>query len=168
MSSEAIHVVITGMPGVGKSTLADALQRRSGLPIRDSDRDIELLLGRTGAEIAAADGVGQLHAIEAAVLLGALAGSAPTIVTAAGSTIENETCRVALGRRAHVLHLDDTPERLVARIPTGEHRRPMSETELAALRERRGPLFDDVADTRLDASLGADIAAEQALAALRW
>lgn len=168
MNDPKVHVVITGMPGAGKSTLARALQHRSGRPVRDSDPDIENLMGRTGAEIAADEGVARLHALEAAVLLGALADAAPMIITAAGSTIDNPTCRTAMARRAHVLHLVDEPARLLERMPTSAHRRPMTETELRRLLDKRSPLFERIADTLLYAALGEEAVAEAAVAALGW
>ena len=146
------HVVVTGAMGVGKTTTAEALARRLARPRRDSDDDIEALFGVSGAELAARVGVDELHRLESAVLLGALADERPSIIAAAGWVVEDPRCREALARRATAVVLDAPAEALAARISTGDHRRPMDRSELESLLARREPLFDAVADLRLDAT----------------
>ena len=106
--SESIrpHIVIVGLMGIGKSTLANGLAEALKLPQADSDRDIEVLTGMHAAEYAAANGVPALHRLETAVLLGRLAAPEPTVISAAASTIEHDECRAALNRRAQVLWID--------------------------------------------------------------
>lgn len=145
------HLVVMGAMGVGKTTLARGLAAALGRPLRDSDLDIQALFGRTGREIAASAGVDELHDLEAAVLLGALAAPTPTVIAAAGWIVEVPWCREALGRRSIVVVLDLPVDDLVDRMDEGEHRRAMGRTEVIALAERRRPLFDEVADLRLDA-----------------
>jgi shikimate kinase len=126
------HIAIVGLMGVGKSTTAERLAKRLGWSYRDSDRDIEARTGRTGGEIAAADGIPALHRLEESVLLDALARDEPTVITAAGSTIESAACRLALGERAMVVWLTLDADSLAERIATGSHRRMMGRTELDA------------------------------------
>lgn len=138
--------------GVGKTTVADRLGRRLGLAVRDSDRDIVTLTGRSGRDIAAAEGVDDLHRLEAAVLLGALAGPDPTVVAAAGWVIEDPWCREALARRARVVVLELPLDELAARAAAGDHRRPIDPEEMAAIGRRRRPLYDSVAELWLPAA----------------
>ena len=138
--------------GVGKSTTGDALAAELGWDHADSDRDIEMLTGRSGADIAAEHGVPRLHQIEAAVLLGALARPAPCVVSAAASTVEDAIVRDALARRAFVARLLAPAEDVLARQLDGGHRRPMSREEYDELAERREPFFEAVEDLRLDAT----------------
>jgi shikimate kinase len=150
------HVAIIGLMGVGKSTTAERLATRLGWPYRDSDRDIEARTGRTGGEIAAADGIPALHRLEESVLLDALARDEPTVITAAGSTIESAACRLALGERAMVVWLTLDADSLADRIATGSHRRTMTRSELDALIVRRSTLFAATASHTLDASAPVD------------
>ncbi len=145
-------VVITGPMGVGKSTVATAVADTLGVPHRDSDRDLELLTGRPGVQLAAEHGVEELHRLEAAVLLGAVADDRPTVVSAAASVVESPWCRSAMATRATVIVLRAPVDELLRRSATGDHRRPMLAEELEALLARRAPLFDEVADLTVDAA----------------
>lgn len=138
--------------GVGKSTTAHLLAERLGWPMRDSDVDIERLFGVTGAAIATEHDVDELHRIEAAVLLGALASETPTVITAASSVIEDPRCREAMGRRSRVVVLDASDELLEQRRAAGDHRRGVDADAFRALVARRRPLYADAADLCLDAS----------------
>ncbi|MDH4077893.1 MAG: hypothetical protein OEW29_18350, partial [Acidimicrobiia bacterium] len=75
--------MIIGLMEAGKTTVADAVARHRGWPMRDSDRDIEAAIGRTGREVAASGGVDTLHRWEERVLLDALDRPEPQVVAAA-------------------------------------------------------------------------------------
>ncbi|MDH3755764.1 MAG: hypothetical protein OEU32_18030, partial [Acidimicrobiia bacterium] len=115
--------------------------------------DIDTLVGVSGGTIAADLGVDELHRLEAAVLLGALAAEEPSVIAAAASVVDDPLCRDILGRRSIVVVLRAGVDELMARIPTGDHRRSMPRDELVALATRREPLFSAIADVSLDASL---------------
>ena len=147
-----IHVVVTGLMGVGKSTVADAVAAGLGRGRRDSDDDLRRLFTRTGAEIAADHGVAVLHRLEAAVLLGALADDEPLVVSAAASVVDDPWCRQALAERAIVVVLTAPVEEIMRRAATGHHRRPLAVDDVADLAQRRQPHFAAVADLTVDAS----------------
>lgn len=158
MSNESLrHIVVTGLMGVGKSTTASALasELRRVTPVdwllRDSDEDLEALFGVSGDVLTQRYGVDELHRMESAVLLGALAASEPTVISAAAWVVEDERCRTALERRARVVVLDLPLEHLPERIATGDHRREIDIEAMAILAQRRDPLFEQVADLRLSA-----------------
>ena len=150
------HVVILGAMGVGKSTTGKALAHELGWRYVDSDTDIERLMGCSGAEYAKRHGVPELHQLEAAVLLGALAAEEPAVITAAASTVEHPLAQGALPRRAVVVRLVLSRSETIARQAEGAHRRPMSRTELELLSDRREPFFEQLEDLRLDAARSTD------------
>jgi shikimate kinase len=159
------HIVVLGLMGAGKSTLASALASRLQRRWRDSDTDIERLMGSTGREIAAdpALGVGALHGLEEAMLLGSLATAELAVISAAGWVVESALCREAMRRRATVVWLRAPAALLRRRMASGEHRRTSAPGEVEALIRRRSPLFEAVADIVLDASQRSEALLEQAL-----
>lgn len=146
------HIVITGLMGVGKSTTGKALAEAIGWPYVDSDEDIEELLGVSGRDLAANEGIGVLHRLEAAVLLGALVRSESHVITAAASVVEDSIVTRALARSAFVVRLELSIEETLSRQAAGGHRRSMDRDELETLAIRREPMFAAVEDLRLNAS----------------
>lgn len=132
--------------GSGKTTLgkllADALDR----PFLDSDAQIGDKTGRTGREIAASDGVEELHRLERAVLLDGLTTSRPVVIAAAASVIDDEMARAELAESFCVL-VTAAPAVLAERAAGGQHRRKVSRYEQL---ERREPVFREVADVVID------------------
>jgi shikimate kinase len=151
--------------GVGKSTTAAALAAALGWAHRDSDVDIAARGGGTGKELAAHHGVAHLHRVEAAVLLDALRSPDPTVISAAGSVVENLACRQAL-RAAAVFVLEVPTEELMARMASSGHRRPMSREEIDEVAIRRAPLVAEVATASIDAAAPTDQVVEAILAQL--
>lgn len=141
------QVVVVGLMGSGKTTVASFLAARLGRPLRDSDTDLRARLGRTAGRLAAEQGRGRLHAWEASHLIEALAGES-CVIAAAASTIEDVSCRAALAQ-AVVVWLDVDPRVLVERHGTGGHR-PVYDTDLLrSLRDmdaRRRRSYERVAD----------------------
>jgi shikimate kinase len=136
-------VVVLGLMGAGKSTLASALARRWGRPLRDSDADLSARYGQTAARLAERRGPDGLHDLEAEHLLAALSAGPAPVVAAAASVIERAECRRALGAAA-VVWLDVPIDALAARQHRGTHRPAYAEDRAAMLREmdaRRRPLF---------------------------
>ncbi len=156
-------IVITGPMGIGKTTLGVEVAARLFRRYRDSDADIVRLYGRPGGDIADEHGVAYLHEIERAVLLGALADPEPTVISAAASVVESPAVRRALHHRAYVIVLEAPIDLVLARqaADTSGHRRSMGRAELLALSDRRGPLFSEVADLRLDARLDLMVLADE-------
>lgn len=146
------HVVITGFMGVGKTTAANDVADRLSLPHRDSDDDLQRLLGRSGREVAELLGIDELHRLESAVLLGALASPERLVITAAASTVEDPMCRAALGRNAMTIVLDAPLDEILDRASAGSHRRSIDRSELERLVDRRLPFFNEVADMMVSAT----------------
>lgn len=150
--SVAAPIVVMGLMGAGKTTVARLLAAALDRPLRDSDADLAARYGMTAAEINAREGVATLHAREAEVLLDALAQRPPAVIAAAASTVDGARTRAALGR-AFVVFLDGPPEVLAERMRSGAHR-PRFQPDLAAMlteqRARRLAAFQSVADVVFD------------------
>lgn len=160
-------VVVLGLMGAGKSTVAGLMAGELGWAVRDSDRDLEAALGHTAAQLQQAEGTEALHALESRHLLDSLAARPPAVIAAAASTVEVPGCRTALGS-AFVVWLDADPVVLAARFDAGPHRPHYGVDQLVVLRAQdraRRPLFEAVADLRLDS--GAMQPGPLAAAALR-
>ncbi len=127
------HVVLVGLMGSGKTTVGERLAARLGMPFVDSDAQLERATGRTGRAIAGEDGVPALQAIEAGLLLDALAVPGPDVVAAAASVVDESRCRRALREPGiAVIRLRARPATLAARHAHGAHRRPLGPDPVAA------------------------------------
>ncbi|WP_219825754.1 shikimate kinase [Nonomuraea typhae] len=141
-------VVVIGLMGSGKTTVGALVARALGVPLRDSDPFLRERYGRSAAEIAAAEGADALHRRESEHVLHALAERPPPVIAAAASTVEDPEVRAALGG-AFVVWLDAPDTILAQRMRSSDHRPDFSP---AAMRARRQPFFEQVADLRLDVS----------------
>ncbi len=160
------HVVIIGLMGAGKTTVAEAVARHRGWPMRDSDRDIEAATGLTGRELTEAEGVEALHRWEEVVLIDALDRPDRQVVAAAGWVVESAACREAMARSALVVWLRVGEDELRRRMAAGRHRRPLTGAELDAMVARRNPMMAAVADVVIDADGGPDDVVAAVLIAL--
>lgn len=161
-------VVVLGLMGSGKTTIATTLAEALGRPLRDSDPDLRRVHGIDTATLVERDGTEALHAWEADHLVAAIAERPPVVVAAAASTIEVERCRDAMDD-AFVLWLDAAPEVLAERFASGAYRPRFGKDPLDLLRSQdpvRRPLFSQVADVVLDAAAPLGDVRRQALRAV--
>jgi shikimate kinase len=144
------HVVLVGMMGVGKTTVARVLSERLGRPVLDSDAIIEARTGRTVREIFAEDGEPAFRALETEVLRESLESATPSIIAAAGGVVLSPTNRSLLkDSGARVVWLCADPSTLVERVRGGAHR-PLLDQDPAGTLQRmfveREALYREVAD----------------------
>lgn len=149
----ASSVVLVGMMGAGKTSVAARLAARRGWPVFDSDRQVEEMVGRSVAEIWAADGEQGFRSLEAQVLADALASPAPAVIAAAGGTVLDPDNRRLLRMHTPVVWLRAEAETLVRRLGLGEGR-PLLAGDVAGavarLDAERRPLYAEVADVTVD------------------
>lgn len=162
-------VVLLGLMGSGKTTVARLVAKALGRPMRDSDDELEATYGLSAAEQVARHGKDVLHQRESQQLRQALADQRAPVVAAAASVVEDPACRAALGD-AFVVWLDAPAAVLADRMREGLHR-PHYRRDLAQMLteqyQRRAPWFRQVADLRVDvATLPPRRVAEQVVAAL--
>ncbi len=144
------HVVLVGMMGVGKTTVARILGDRLGRQVLDTDAIIEQRTGRAVREIFATDGEPAFRALESAVLVEVLAAPVPSIVAAAGGIVLDAVNRVALKESgAKVFWLCAHPTTLVERVRAAGHR-PLLDADPSGTLQRmfrdREALYREVAD----------------------
>jgi len=144
------HLVLVGMMGSGKSTVARQAAERLGRRVVDSDAVIEAQTGRTVREIFAAEGEPAFRELESNVLLAALSDPEPLVIAAAGGVVLSAENRSALkAASARVVWLCADPETLVERVRGGGHR-PLLDGDPAGTLQRmfdaRAPLYKEVAD----------------------
>jgi shikimate kinase len=150
------HVVLVGLMGSGKTTVGAALAAAIGVPFRDSDSDIERETGMTARQLAARDGIDELHEREARHLLVALAQPGTTVIGAAASTLDDPVCRSRLRARRHlVVWLRASPAAIAARLRPDDHRPDLGADLDDVIRRqaiRRTTALREVADVTLDAT----------------
>ncbi len=144
------HLVLVGLMGVGKSTVARTLAERLGRGLVDTDSAIEARTGRTVREIFTADGESAFRDLETATLVEALEDLEPVVIAAGGGAVLREENRVALQRSgARVVWLCADPGGLVDRVRSGGHRPALDGDPAGTLRrmhETRETLYREVAD----------------------
>lgn len=142
------HIVLLGRMAVGKTTIGRALAEVLGMPFLDSDTEIAARTGRTGRQIAAADGVATLHRLEREVFVAALTHATPAVVAAAASVVDDPELVALLGDHHCVwLRADDAV--LDQRRSSADHRRDLRSHELPTL-TRRDAVYSELAALVID------------------
>lgn len=147
------RVVLVGMMGSGKSTVAALLGRETGWPVRELDDDVEARLGKTVARVFAEDGEPSFRHAESVALAEALDAS-PVVVSTGGGVVEDADNRRAIARAgALVVWLDAGDETLLERVGSSDARPLLADdapSSLRRLREGREAWYREVADVRID------------------
>ena len=134
------NLVLTGMPGSGKTTVGQELARLSGKPFVDLDGEIVKKAGKSIPEIFAQEGEGAFRKIENEVLAEVCARNGQIVATGGGAVLWSEN-RAAMRRTGWVYWL----KRDLDRLP--KDGRPLSQSgkleEMARVRE---PLYTAAAD----------------------
>lgn len=92
------EVVLIGPMGSGKTTVAECLAERWGMPARDTDADIEREQGRTIPEIFVDEGEARFRALERAAVSVALAEHDGVLALGGGAVLDPATRADLAGR----------------------------------------------------------------------
>jgi shikimate kinase len=144
------HLVLVGLMGSGKTTVARLAGERLGRRVVDSDAVVEERTGRTVRDIFITDGEVAFRILERDALLDALHDPEPLVIAAAGGVVLSEENRQALrAANARVVWLCADPTTLVERVRGAGHRPLLDDDPEGTLRrmsEQREAWYRDVAD----------------------
>ena len=145
------RLVLVGLPGAGKTTVAGVIATRWGCECADTDDEIAATVGGVASQYLRREGEAKFRERELEALRAALERDA--VVATGGGAVTMEAARTML-RDEVVVWLDCPDPVLLERM--GDVDRPLldgdPETALARLREERTRFFADVARARVDAS----------------
>jgi shikimate kinase len=159
------RLVLVGLPGVGKTTLASLLAQRWSCDEVDTDDVLASQVGESAAAYLRAHGEDAFRQREFDALRTALERDA---VVATGAGIVTTSAARALITNETTVWLDCDDATLTVRVGSGE--RPLlgedHAASIARLRLEREPWYESVAQRRIDASGTPDEVVGRVLAAL--
>lgn len=137
------------MPGCGKTTVGRHVSRHLGLPLVDSDHEIESRVGGTIRDYFATYGEVAFRDLEAEVIDTLTAKPEVGVIATGGGAVLRPANRKALHERCTVVYLRSTPEELARRL-RHDVKRPLLQgaDPLRRLRELfrdRDPLYRETA-----------------------
>jgi len=147
-------IVLVGLSGSGKSSVAAAVAARLGRPLLDLDAEIERCEGAHPAEIIKRRGEAEFRGLETAAVTRAVAVDGAVIATGGGAVVDPLN-RWALWNAGFVAWLDGPDEVLIGRLARAAEQRPLLEGNalgrMVAMREARAAFYR-AADVRIDTS----------------
>ncbi|MCR4648845.1 MAG: shikimate dehydrogenase [Lachnospiraceae bacterium] len=150
------NIVLTGMPGSGKSTIGVALAEKLGKEFIDTDARIEEREGRKISDIFATDGEPYFRNVEKEVIKEAAELKNCIISTGGGAILNNENIK-NLAANGRIYFLDRKPEDL---IPTDDRPLANEQSKIMKLYDERLPIYEATCDERINAEEGIDESVE--------
>lgn len=143
--------VIIGPPGSGKTTIGGALAERLGVPLRDTDADVEAVAGKPIGEIFIDDGEERFRELERAAVAAALAEHEGVVALGGGAVLAAET-RELLGGHT-VVYLKVGLSEAIKRVGLATARPLLvlnPRSQMRKLLEERLPIYERLATVSVD------------------
>lgn len=158
------HVVLVGLPGAGKSTVARLAAAALGAPCADLDEQIASLAGKSISRIFGEDGEAAFRTLEKTLGEEALRGP-PAVIATGGGYMEDPDRRRAALAGGLVIYLETTPAVAARRVGRGGGRPLLegleTEVRLRELMARRELGYRQAAHTVTTDALGPEAVADQ-------
>ncbi|MGN0311625.1 MAG: shikimate kinase [Lachnospiraceae bacterium] len=155
--NEKENVVLIGMPGSGKSTVAQALSEEWNMPYIDTDKEVVMREGCEITQVFENKGEAYFRRIEREVVK-EFAGKKHCIISTGGGVVLSAENVETLKADGRLYFLDRSVDKL---IPTSD--RPLADTEdkIRSLYQERMGLYQTAGDVRIDADLSIERVLEQ-------
>ncbi|HPZ55812.1 shikimate kinase [Ottowia sp.] len=150
-----MHIVLVGLPGSGKSTVARSLARRLQLASADSDQVIEQRLACSIRSYFDAHGEAAFRDVEEVVIDELTSNPSRLVLATGGGAVLRPANRRRLHERGTVIYLRASPEQLARRL-RHDTKRPLLQVadplkRLRDLYAERDPLYRECAHFVVDA-----------------
>ncbi len=155
--AEKENVVLTGMPGSGKSTVGKILAERLGREFLDIDAEIVKAAGTSIPEIFENHGEAYFRQLETDVIKKLASVGGAVIATGGGAVLKPENIK-ALKQNGHIYFIDRPLESL---LPTDDRPLSRSADAIRARYEERYEIYKSTADTAIDVNGNAESVADE-------
>lgn len=143
--SEKENIVLTGMPGSGKTTLGKIIAKKTGKAFYDTDDEIKNMFSSSPDEIIASEGEASFREKETAAVK-KLSGLTGAVIATGGGAVLKEENITALKRNGKVVFIDRPIEFIK---PTADRPLSCDMEKLSARYSERYPIYLGTADIKI-------------------
>jgi len=147
-------VILVGLMGSGKTSVAQELGGQLGVQVFDTDRLVEKEAGMTVSQIFEASGEAVFRTLEFHALEQCLEEAAPVVIATGGGIVSDHRSRELLAAQSGVVYLKVSSGEAARRLEYETTNRPLLnddvEGNLRSLEIMRGPLYEGVAALKVD------------------